>query len=116
MSREVASLHRKAGTISPSAGSGSVPNRLPTFSTDVLDRDLPLDEAGNTSLAFSCRPTSVPDDVRGRLEASDVSNLSVSDTQSFLALPSDAIVGLASDSLGCRDADADSRDRHRRRR
>ena len=34
------------------------------------------------------------------METSDVSNLSVSDSQSFLALPSDAAIGLASDAVG----------------
>jgi uncharacterized protein YfaS (alpha-2-macroglobulin family) len=77
------------------------PEETPSFDTDVLQRDLPLDAAGLTSLDVA-----VPNDLplpmtyRVDMETTDVSHLSVSDSQSFLALPSDAVIGLASDVVG----------------
>lgn len=77
------------------------PEQTPTFDSDVLQRDLALDAQGKTSLDVA-----VPSDLgfpmtyRVDMETSDVSRLSVSDSQSFLALPSDAIIGLASDIVG----------------
>ncbi len=77
------------------------PEQTPSFDTDVLQRDLPLDAQGATSLDVSV-PADLPFPMTYRvdMEASDVSNLSVSDSQSFLALPSDAVIGLASDAVG----------------
>ncbi len=77
------------------------PEQTPSFDTDVLQRDLPLDAQGMTSLDVAVpRDLPFPMNYRVDMETSDVSNLSVSDTQSFLALPSDAVIGLASDAVG----------------
>ncbi len=77
------------------------PEQTPSFDTDVLQRDLALDAQGTTSLDVSV-PSDLPFPMTYRVdvETSDVSNLSVSGSQSFLALPSDAVIGLASDAIG----------------
>ena len=77
------------------------PDQTPSFDTDVLQRDLALDAQGATSLDVAV-PSDLPFPMTYRvdMETSDVSNLSVSDSQSFLALPSDAVIGLGSDALG----------------
>jgi hypothetical protein len=77
------------------------PEQTPTFDTDVLQRDLPLDAQGNTSLDVAV-PSNLPFPMTYRvdMETSDVSHLSVADSQSFLALPADAVIGLASDTVG----------------
>ncbi len=77
------------------------PEQTPSFDTDVLQRDLALDAQGTTSLDVGVpRDLPFPMTYRVEMETSDVSNLSVSDSQSFLALPSDAVIGLASDAVG----------------
>ncbi|MGA9944652.1 MAG: Ig-like domain-containing protein, partial [Candidatus Cybelea sp.] len=77
------------------------PEQTPSFDTDVLQRDLALDAQGATSLDIGVpRELPFPMTYRVDMETSDVSNLSVSDSQSFLALPSDAVIGLASDAVG----------------
>ena len=70
------------------------PEQTPSFDTDVLQRDLPLDAQGDdvARRRRAARPA-VSDDVSVDMETSDVSNLSVSDSQSFFALPSDAVIG-----------------------
>jgi uncharacterized protein YfaS (alpha-2-macroglobulin family) len=77
------------------------PEQTPTFDTDVLQRDLALDAGGNTSLDVAV-PSNLPFPMTYRvdMEATDVSHLSVADSQSFLALPTDAVIGLASDTVG----------------
>ncbi len=77
------------------------PEQQPSFTTDVLQRDLALDAKGTTTLDVSV-PSDLPFPMTYEvdMETSDVSNLSVSDSQSFLALPSDAVIGLASDTVG----------------
>ena len=77
------------------------PEQTPSFDTDVLQRDVPLDAQGTASLDVAVpRDLPFPMTYRVDMETSDVSNLSVSDSQSFLALPSDAVIGLASDAVG----------------
>ena len=77
------------------------PEQTPSFDTDVLQRDLALDAQGTTSLDVGVpRDLPFPMTYRVDMETSDVSNLSVSSSQSFLALPSDAVIGLASDAVG----------------
>ncbi len=77
------------------------PEQTPSFDTDVLQRDLALDGQGTTSLDVGVpRDLPFPMTYRVEMETSDVSNLSVSDSQSFLALPSDVVIGLASDAVG----------------
>ncbi|MEO6835139.1 MAG: Ig-like domain-containing protein, partial [Candidatus Tumulicola sp.] len=77
------------------------PEETPSFDTDVLQRDLPLDAQGKTTLDV---PVSgdlpFPMTYTVDMEATDVSHLSVSDSKSFLALPGDAVIGLASDVVG----------------
>jgi uncharacterized protein YfaS (alpha-2-macroglobulin family) len=81
------------------------PEQTPSFQTDVLQRDLPLDAQGAGSLDVAV-PSDLPFPMNYRvdMETTDVSNLSVSDSKSFLALPSDAVIGLASDVVGKADA------------
>ncbi|MBV8067384.1 MAG: alpha-2-macroglobulin family protein, partial [Candidatus Eremiobacteraeota bacterium] len=63
--------------------------------------DLALDPDGTTSLDVGVpRDLPFPMTYRVDMETSDVSNLSVSDSKSFIALPSDAVIGLASDAVG----------------
>jgi alpha-2-macroglobulin len=77
------------------------PEQTPSFDTDVLQKDLPLDAQGNASLDVAV-PANLPFPMTYRvdMETSDVSNLSVADSQSFLALASDGVIGLASDTVG----------------
>ncbi len=77
------------------------PEPVPSFDTDVLQRDVALDERGDASLDVAVPATlPFPMNYRVDVETSDVSHLSVADSQSFLALPSDAVIGLASDTVG----------------
>ncbi len=77
------------------------PENTPSFDTDVVQRDLALDAQGNTSLDVTVPATlPFPMTYTVDMEATDVSNLSVSDSKSFLALPADAVIGLASDVVG----------------
>jgi uncharacterized protein YfaS (alpha-2-macroglobulin family) len=77
------------------------PEQTPSFDTDVLQRDLPLDAQGAATLDVAVpRDLPFPMTYRVDMETSDVSNLSVSDSKSFLALPGDATIGLASDAVG----------------
>jgi alpha-2-macroglobulin len=77
------------------------PEETPSFDTDVLQRDLPLDAQGLTSLDVDV-PHDLPFPMTYRvdMETTDVSNLSVADSQSFLALPTDAVIGLAAVAVG----------------
>jgi uncharacterized protein YfaS (alpha-2-macroglobulin family) len=77
------------------------PEQTPSFDTDVLQRDLALDAQGDASLDVAVpRDLPFPMTYRVDMETSDVSNLSVADSKSFLALPTDAVIGLASDAVG----------------
>ncbi|MBV8196775.1 MAG: Ig-like domain-containing protein [Candidatus Eremiobacteraeota bacterium] len=77
------------------------PEETPSFDTDVLQRDLPLDKSGNAALDVTVpRDLPFPMTYRVDMETTDVSNLSVADSATFLALPADAIIGLASDTVG----------------
>jgi hypothetical protein len=77
------------------------PEQTPSFDTDVLQRDLPLDAQGNASLSVSV-PGDLPFPMTYTvdMETTDVSNLSVSDSKSFLALPGDGVIGISSDVGG----------------
>jgi uncharacterized protein YfaS (alpha-2-macroglobulin family) len=77
------------------------PENTPSFDTDVLQKDLPLDAQGKTSLAVAV-PSDLPFPMTYTvdMEATDVSNLSVADSKTFLALAGDAVVGLNSDVVG----------------
>ena len=77
------------------------PEQTPSFDTDVLQRDLALDAQGNASLDVAV-PGDLPFPMTYRVDVdtTDVSHLSVADSQSFLALPADGAIGLASDAVG----------------
>ncbi len=73
------------------------PEEKPSISTDVLQKNQVLDAGGSGT-----QTVKVPNDLpypmtyRVDVEVSDVSNLSVADSQSFTALPSQRIIGLKS--------------------
>jgi uncharacterized protein YfaS (alpha-2-macroglobulin family) len=77
------------------------PELTPSFDSDVLQKDLPLDAQGKTTLDVAV-PADLPFPMEYRvdMETTDVSNLSVSDSKSFTALPADAVIGLTSDVAG----------------
>jgi uncharacterized protein YfaS (alpha-2-macroglobulin family) len=77
------------------------PEQTPSFDTDVLQRDLALDAQGKASLDVAVpHDLPFPMNYRVDMETSDVSNLSVSDSKSFAAWPTDAAIGLASEAVG----------------
>ena len=77
------------------------PESTPSFDTDVLQRDLPLDAQGNASLDVTVpADLAFPMTYTIDMEATDVSHLSVADSKTFLALPAGAAIGLASDVVG----------------
>ncbi|HEV7179480.1 MAG TPA: alpha-2-macroglobulin family protein, partial [Candidatus Baltobacteraceae bacterium] len=80
------------------------PEQPPEIPSDVVQRDLPLDAAGQAQLGVTvpAAGTELPAPMTYRVDvdATDVSNLSVSGSQSFLALPADGVIGLASDTVG----------------
>lgn len=77
------------------------PEQEPVVPSDVLQRDSSIPSDGK-----SAQTIVVGDDLpypmtyRVDAETRDVSNLSVAETQSFTALPSDALIGLQSDFVG----------------
>ncbi|HET9030977.1 MAG TPA: Ig-like domain-containing protein, partial [Candidatus Aquilonibacter sp.] len=77
------------------------PEQQPALTTDVLQQQQTLDSKGTTSLAFTL-PTDLPAPLTYNVEfdATDASNLSVSNSKTLLALPQDGIIGLASDTVG----------------
>ncbi|HEX3368918.1 MAG TPA: Ig-like domain-containing protein, partial [Candidatus Cybelea sp.] len=101
VTREVAAVQPKGWDDFSFGPQWFYPEQAPEFTTDVLQRDLPLDEKGDASLDVAV-PGDLPFPMTYNvdMETTDVSNLSVSDSQSFLALPADAVIGLASDSVG----------------
>ncbi|HEX4013876.1 MAG TPA: Ig-like domain-containing protein [Candidatus Cybelea sp.] len=101
VTREVATLAPKGWDDFAFGPQWFYPEERPAFTSDVLQRNLSLDEKGNASLAVAV-PSDLPFPMTYRvdMETTDVSNLSVGDSQSFLALPGDATIGLASDSVG----------------
>ncbi|MBV8148391.1 MAG: Ig-like domain-containing protein, partial [Candidatus Eremiobacteraeota bacterium] len=77
------------------------PEETPSIPTDVLQRDLALDASGTAALDVAVpRDLPFPMTYSVDLETTDVSHLSVADSKSFLALPSDAVIGLKSDVAG----------------
>ncbi len=71
------------------------PEEQPEISSDVLQRDVKLGADANATLAVPVE-SSIPYPLEYRVEAqtTDVSNLSVSDRKTFIALPSAVLVGL----------------------
>lgn len=77
------------------------PEQQPSLDSDVLERDLSLNASGSATLDVPvAREIPAPLRYTVEMQASDVSNLSVSDLKTFLALPTDAVIGLASDTVG----------------
>lgn len=77
------------------------PEQTPQFTTDVLQRDVNLDAGGRASIDVPV-PSELPFPMTYTvdMETTDVSNLSVSDSKTFLALPGDVAIGLACDNVG----------------
>jgi uncharacterized protein YfaS (alpha-2-macroglobulin family) len=101
VTRDVATLQPKGWDDFSFGPQWFYPEQTPSFDTDVLQRDLVLDANGTTTLDVSV-PANLPFPMTYRvdMETTDVSHLSVADSQSFLALPSDVAIGLASDTVG----------------
>lgn len=74
------------------------PDQPPSIPSDVVQARGKLDGAGAYSQTVSV-PTDLPFPLSYRvdLQVSDVSNLSVADSKSFTALPSDALIGMQGD-------------------
>ena len=114
VTRDVATLQPKGWDDFSFGPQWFYPEQTPSFDTDVLQRDLVLDANGTTTLDVSV-PANLPFPMTYRvdMETTDVSHLSVADSQSFLALPSDVAIGLASDTVGTAGTPMhDPRDRH----
>lgn len=74
------------------------PEEAPTVSTDVLQTDQVLTPTGQSSQTVKVeKDLPYPMTYRVDAQVSDVSNLSVSDSKTFLALPTDRLIGLQSD-------------------
>jgi alpha-2-macroglobulin len=77
------------------------PEQPPSFSTDVMQRDVAFDKDGALQQQVDVESTlPFPMTYSVDVEATDVSHLSVSSTQTFTALPADAIIGLKTDFVG----------------
>ena len=77
------------------------PQEQPTITADVLQRQTALDPTGKVSQTVEIGkdlPFAV--DYRIDVEVKDVSNLSVANSQTVTALPSDRLIGLKADFLG----------------
>lgn len=77
------------------------PEEAPSVDTDVLQTDTTLDASGAGSQSVNV-PADLPYPMTYQvdMEVSDVSNLSVSDSQTFTALPAKAIIGVQNDFVG----------------
>ncbi len=74
------------------------PEESPEVPSDVLQSNQILDDAGkSTQLIGVAKDLPYPMIYRVEAQVSDVSNLSVSNAQTFTALPSDRLIGLESD-------------------
>jgi alpha-2-macroglobulin len=74
------------------------PDQPPTVTSDVLQAAGTVDQSGASSQAVSvAADLPYPMSYRVDLQTTDVSNLSVADSQSFTALPSLALIGLRND-------------------
>lgn len=76
------------------------PEQQPELTSDVLQRDMTFDQQGAANLNVAV-PSDLPAPLTYNVEmgATDASNLSVSNSQSFLALPADGVIGLSSDTV-----------------
>jgi alpha-2-macroglobulin len=76
------------------------PDETPSVPGDVIQKDLAIDAKGNAALQIPVA-SDLPYPMQYTVSASttDVSNLSVADSKTFVALPSDENIGLRSDFL-----------------
>ncbi|MGL5083899.1 MAG: alpha-2-macroglobulin family protein [Microcoleaceae cyanobacterium] len=73
------------------------PEEKPSLSSDVLQKSQVLDHAGTGSqIVKIAKDLPYPAQYRVDVEVSDVSNLSVTDSKTVMALPSDRLIGLKS--------------------
>ncbi|MBC5811306.1 MAG: Ig-like domain-containing protein [Candidatus Eremiobacteraeota bacterium] len=74
------------------------PEEPPSVEPDVLQKDVPLGPDGKATLAVSVgNDLPFPMSYRVDAETTDASNLTVADSKTFTAFPSDALIGLAGD-------------------
>ncbi|HLJ82739.1 MAG TPA: Ig-like domain-containing protein [Candidatus Eremiobacteraceae bacterium] len=74
------------------------PDQPPTVTSDVLQANGTVDQSGASSQAVSvAADLPYPMSYRVDLQTTDISNLSVADSQSFTALPSLSLIGLSND-------------------
>lgn len=77
------------------------PEETPSVSSDVLQRIALLDDNGKGRQVFQVdKDLPYPMEYRVDVEVTDVSNLSVADSRSFVALPGDRLIGLRSKFVG----------------
>ncbi len=80
------------------------PEETPSVSSDLLQRIALLDDNGKGRQVFQVdKDLPYPMEYRVDVEVTDVSNLSVADSQSFVALPSDRLIGLRSKFVAAAD-------------
>ena len=96
---------RKQATFAPKGWDGFAfgrqwfwPEEAPTVTTDVLQTNQVLSKGGDSSQTVTVE-NDLPYPMTYRVDAqvSDVSNLSVADSKTFLAMPTDKLIGLQSD-------------------
>lgn len=77
------------------------PEESPNVPTDVLQQNAVLDASGKGNQTFTvAKDLPYPMNYRVDIEVSDVSNLSVSDSKTFTALPSERLIGLQTNFVG----------------
>jgi hypothetical protein len=76
------------------------PEQPPEIPSDVLQRTVTLDAAGKAAQSVTI-PSDLPAPMTYTVEfnATDVSQLSVANSASFLAMPADGLIGLSSDTV-----------------
>ncbi|MGD1712165.1 alpha-2-macroglobulin family protein [Dapis sp. BLCC M172] len=73
------------------------PEKAPTIPNNVLQKNVVLDNNGANNQIFTVgKDLPYPMTYRVDVEVTDISNLSVADTQTFTALPSEKLIGLKS--------------------
>jgi alpha-2-macroglobulin len=77
------------------------PEQQPDASTDVLDSTVTVDANGKSSVSVPV-PADIPFPMAYEVDAgtTDASNISVSDSKQFTALPSDTLIGVRTDDVG----------------
>ncbi len=77
------------------------PEQQPDASTDVLDSTITVDASGKSSVSVPVA-ADLPFPMAYEVDAgtTDASNISVSDSKTFTALPSDTLIGVKTDDVG----------------